>query len=205
MTGIRREKRNKGSHGKNGAPGMRGIKRDKGDEGSRGSSGPPGIKGVKEEQGSKGEKGEIVNSAVSQTNWKQCVWKNDDGRDSGKIKVRKYKENLQFIPCITIIGNFSSLIVLSCCFLVVVVPTNPYLFFLFRNPFLITDVLRFLDRMAYQECREFLTPQGRKDNKEKMELRGSLVSRDRSDRDAPGMIGLKGDKYNVGCSRGRCF
>ena len=77
-----------------GAPGMMGIKGDKGDEGSRGSSGPPGIKGVKGEQGSKGEKGEIVNSAVSQTNWKQCVWKNlNDGRDSGKIKVQKYLEN----------------------------------------------------------------------------------------------------------------
>ena len=33
-------------------------------------------------------------------------------------------------------------------------------------------------------------PQDRKDNEEKMELRGSLVSRDRSDRGAPGMIGL---------------
>ena len=33
--------------------------------------------------------------------------------------------------------------------------------------------------MAYQECREFLAPQGRKDSKEKMELRESLVSRDR--------------------------
>ena len=53
--------------------------------------------------------------------------------------------------------------------------------------------------MAYQECKEFLTPQGRKGNKEKMELRGSLVSRDRSDRGAPGMTGLKGDKSNVGC------
>ena len=52
-----------------------GIKRDIGDEGSRGISEPPGIKGVKGEQGSKGEKGEIVNSAVSQTNWKQCAWK----------------------------------------------------------------------------------------------------------------------------------
>ena len=72
MTGIRREKRNQESLGKNG-----GIKEDKGHEGSRGSSGPPGIKGVKGEQGSKGEKGEIVNSAVSQTNWKQCVWKGD--------------------------------------------------------------------------------------------------------------------------------
>ena len=73
---------------------MMGIKGDKGHGGSRGSSGPPGIKGVKGEQGSKGEKGEIVNSAVSQTNWKQCVWKNlNDDRDSGKIKVPKYLEN----------------------------------------------------------------------------------------------------------------
>ena len=93
MTGTRGLKGNPGSLGKNGAPGMMGIKGDKGHEGSRGSSGPPGIKGVKGEQGSKGEKGEIVNSAVSQTNWKQCVWKNDDHRDSGKIKVQKYLEN----------------------------------------------------------------------------------------------------------------
>ena len=57
--------------------------------------------------------------------------------------------------------------------------------------------------MAYQKCREFLTPQDRKGNKEKedgwMELRRSLVSRDRSNRGAPGMTGLKGDKSNVGC------
>ena len=59
--------------------------------------------------------------------------------------------------------------------------------------------------MAYQECREFLAPQGRKDIKEKIELRGSPVSRDRGDCGAPAMIGLKGDKLYVGCSRGRCF
>ena len=52
-------------------------------------------------------------------------------------------------------------------------------FFLLRNPFLLTDFLGFQDRMAYQECQEFLAPQGRKDNKEKMELRESLVSRER--------------------------
>ena len=79
----------------NGPTGVTGIKGDIGDEGSRGRSGPPGIKGVKGEQGSKGEKGEIVNSAVSQTNWKQCVWKNlNDDRDSGKIKLQKYPENV---------------------------------------------------------------------------------------------------------------
>ena len=78
MTETRRAKRKQRSLSKNGAPGMMGTKGDKGHEGSCGSSGPPGIKGVKGEQGSKGEKGEIVNSAVSQTNWKQCVWKGDD-------------------------------------------------------------------------------------------------------------------------------
>ena len=77
----------------NGSTGVTGIKGDIGDEGSRGISEPPGIKAVKGEQGSKREKGEIVNSAVSQTNWKQCVWKNGDDRDSGKIKVQKYLEN----------------------------------------------------------------------------------------------------------------
>ena len=92
MTGTRGQKGNPGSLGKNGAPGMMGIKGDKGHEGSRGSSGPPGIKGVKGEQGSKGEKGETVNNAVSQTNWKQRVWKNTDSRDSGKIKVEEYLE-----------------------------------------------------------------------------------------------------------------
>ena len=93
-TGARGEKGNPGSLGKNSVPGMMGVKGDKGHEGSRGSSGPPGIKGVKGEQGSKGEKGEIVNSGVSQTNWKQFVWKNlNCNRDSGKIKVQKSLQN----------------------------------------------------------------------------------------------------------------
>ena len=37
-----------------------------------------GIRGLKGEQGSRGEKGEIVNNAVSQTNWKHCAWKAND-------------------------------------------------------------------------------------------------------------------------------
>ncbi|XP_020608784.1 collagen triple helix repeat-containing protein 1-like isoform X1 [Orbicella faveolata] len=53
-------------------------------KGARGTVGDQGIKG------DKGEKGESVtspSSAVPQTNWKQCVWKNlNDDRDSGKIK-----------------------------------------------------------------------------------------------------------------------
>ena len=48
------------------------------------------------------------------------------------------------------------------------------------------------DRMAYQECQEFLASQGRKDNMEKMELRGSLVSRDR------GVLRMMGWKKDEG-------
>ena len=48
----------------------------------------------KESRDLKERKEKIVNSAVSQTNWKQCVWKNlgADG-DSEKIKVQEYLEN----------------------------------------------------------------------------------------------------------------
>ena len=47
------------------------------------------------DQGIKGDKGEKGESAVPQTNWKQCVWKNINGdRDSGKIKVRSERDVL---------------------------------------------------------------------------------------------------------------
>ena len=81
------------AHGFSGIPGSNGIPGMPGIPGAPGPQGQQGKEGVKGEQGSKGEKGEIVNSAVPQTNWKQCVWKNSDSRDSGKIKVQKYLEN----------------------------------------------------------------------------------------------------------------
>ena len=87
-------------------------KGERGPEGPRGKSGPPGMMGIKGEpgivgaqgkKGDKGEKGESVKaspaSAVPQTNWKQCVWKNNDGTDNGKIKVmEKQSLNNCFIP-----------------------------------------------------------------------------------------------------------
>jgi len=89
----------KGQTGDKGAQGMPGSKGERGPEGPRGKSGTPGMMGIKGEpgivgaqgkKGDKGEKGESVKaspaSAVPQTNWKQCVWKSEDGRDSGKIK-----------------------------------------------------------------------------------------------------------------------
>ena len=58
--------------------------------GSTGLPGPygrDGMKGEKGETGSKGAKGEV--GAKAPSNWKQCVWKSEDGRDNGQIKVRE--------------------------------------------------------------------------------------------------------------------
>ena len=113
------------------------------------------------------------------------------------------KKIFNLFPILSLQKISFALILFSCCSLLFFHLIS--IFFSFHNSFLLTNFRRFRDRMAYQECREFLAPQGRKYKEEKMELRGSLVSRDSSDRGAPGMIGLKGDKCYVGCSRGRCF
>ena len=98
-------------------------------------------------------------------------------------------------------------------------PNQQYVhfFFLFRYPSLLEDILAFQDRMAYQECREFLAPQGHKDNKEKMELRGRDLEawrggegkkgnkRSRGNNGAPRMKGFKKYDCNVGCLGSRCF
>jgi len=89
----------KGQTGDKGSQGLLGERGEKGNEGPRGKSGPPGKMGIKGSRGiagdqgikgDKGEKGESVtspSSAMPQTNWKQCVWKNlNDDRDSGKVK-----------------------------------------------------------------------------------------------------------------------
>ena len=43
-------------------------------------AGPPGSRGVK---GNAGQNG----ADADHRNWKQCAWKNEDGRDIGLIKV----------------------------------------------------------------------------------------------------------------------
>ena len=134
-----------------------------------------GIKGDKGEEGSRGSSGSPGIRGV----------KGEQGSKGEKGEIVNSAETVFF----------------CCCFF----PPNQYFFsfqisiFALEFPF-----LRFRGRMAYQECLEFLAPQGRKDNKEKKELRESLVSRDRGDRGAPGKMGLKKDKGNEG-SRGRCF
>jgi len=78
MPGTKGERGPGGPRGKNGLPGMMGIK------------GEPGIVGAQGKKGDKGEKGESVKAsqanAVPQTNWKQCVWKQQYSADNGKIK-----------------------------------------------------------------------------------------------------------------------
>ena len=90
-----------GMKGERGAVGMKGERGAVGMKGERGIVGNPGRKG------DKGEKGQSVKasqgSAVSQTNWKQCVWKSGIHTDNGKIKVngiRIINSTLQrkFIP-----------------------------------------------------------------------------------------------------------
>ena len=140
-----------------------------------GSTGIMGIKGDKGDEGSRGSSGLPGIRGV----------KGEQGSKGEKGQIVNSAETVFF----------------CCCFF----PPNQYFFsfqisiFALEFPF-----LRFRGRMAYQECLEFLAPQGRKDNKEKKELRESLVSRDRDDRGAPGKMGLKKDKGNEG-SRGRCF
>lgn len=58
----------------------------KGDMGDPGAQGPTGQKG---EQGEKGESGTPGTPQLSpHMNWKECTWKDGDGKDQGLIKVR---------------------------------------------------------------------------------------------------------------------
>ena len=101
-----------GSPGHNGLPGrdglkgddgMKGAKGDRGDKGAtgktgpkgslgkRGPMGPIGIKGEKGIKGNLGERGEPgpqgENGTANSINWKQCVWKRNDDKDTGLIQV----------------------------------------------------------------------------------------------------------------------
>ena len=70
----------KGQQGVAGAPGPRGFKGQVGRDGAKGEKGVAGAPGPR---GSKGETG----ANTFQRNWKQCVWKKNDGRDIGLLKV----------------------------------------------------------------------------------------------------------------------
>ena len=69
--------------GSAGIPGIPGVPGNPGRDGIPGSPGPAGAKG---------EPGERGNDYVDlvKSNWKQCVWKREDGKDSGLIQVKDY-------------------------------------------------------------------------------------------------------------------
>ena len=64
-----------------GIPGIPGIPGNPGRDGIPGSRGPAG------EKGEPGERGNDYVGLVK-SNWKQCVWIRDDGKDTGLIQVK---------------------------------------------------------------------------------------------------------------------
>ena len=75
--------------GSPGLPGRNGVNGHNGSPGRDGRDGPKGEKGVAGAPGSRGAKGEMGASGTDtdHRNWKQCAWKNNDGRDIGLIKA----------------------------------------------------------------------------------------------------------------------
>jgi len=70
-----------GSSGGKGENGMTGPPGPRGGKGEKGMTGNPGPRGVKGEMGPHG-------TDADHRNWKQCVWKKNDGRDIGLLQVR---------------------------------------------------------------------------------------------------------------------
>ena len=66
-----------------GSPGIPGIP---GVPGNPGRDGIPGSRGLAGEKGEPGERGNDYVDLVK-SNWKQCVWKREDGKGSGLIQV----------------------------------------------------------------------------------------------------------------------
>ena len=77
------------SCGSPGIPGIPGVPGNPGRDGATGSRGPAG---------EKGEPGERANDCVDlvKSNWKQCVWKRDDGKSSGLIQVWEINNDKKF-------------------------------------------------------------------------------------------------------------
>ena len=75
-----------------GSPGIPGI------PGVPGNPGRDGIPGSRGPAGEKGEPGERGNDYVDlmKSNWKQCVWKIEDDKDSGLIQVSDHKIKIEF-------------------------------------------------------------------------------------------------------------
>ena len=78
-------KGNLGNPGKTGPQGPAGVEGKKGDKGESGTQGATGQEGKRGEKGESGTPGSPQLS--SYMNWKECTWKNADGKDSGLIQA----------------------------------------------------------------------------------------------------------------------
>ena len=91
MPGIPGPHGPRGDDGRPGLKGQGGVPGPEGAKGSRGLVGSPGktgSSGAKGDRGSPGTKGDAAGAGpISAANWKQCVWKNNDDKNSGELKV----------------------------------------------------------------------------------------------------------------------
>lgn len=118
-----------GSAGAPGRDGRDGVKGDQGNPGKTGPQGPPGangMKGVKGEpgiqgpagqKGDQGDKGDNGSARLaSYMNWKECVWKKRDDKDSGEIYhctfMKKYTGTALHVY---FAGNFKTTTCGGCC------------------------------------------------------------------------------------------
>lgn len=75
----------KGDLGTTGKVGPQGLP---GANGMKGAKGQPGIQGPAGQKGDQGDKGDNETPRLtSYMNWKECVWKRRDDKDSGEIHV----------------------------------------------------------------------------------------------------------------------
>ena len=80
-----------GAKGNLGSPGKTGPQGPPGAEGKKGAKGESGIQGPAGQKGQRGDKGDSVTPRLSShTNWKECTWKREDGRDSGEMYVSDF-------------------------------------------------------------------------------------------------------------------
>ena len=80
-----------GAKGDLGSPGKTGTQGPRGADGKKGAKGEPGIQGSAGQKGQQGDKGDSGSPPlVSYMNWKECVWKKGDDKDTGEILVSDF-------------------------------------------------------------------------------------------------------------------
>ena len=118
-----------GAKGDLGTPGKTGPQGPPGANGMKGVKGEPGIQGPAGQKGDQGDKGDNGSPRLaSYMNWKECVWKRRDDKDSGEIYVSQVilvREDIflrtpneaQFFTPQNMVNNFSFFFTQHCTFM----------------------------------------------------------------------------------------